>query len=131
MHYPIWVGLHIILFISVYNLGIILLMNYSDRDLESGIVVEYINTQWMHQTWIDILSARLYGRSWKFWTVKIKKVVGIYSDLSYHLLLYFEWRINHDVEDSTFMCTVVLIKMPRFSVGKLLLHHYKSDLAHI
>ena len=27
--------------------------------------------------------------------------------------------------------TVMLIKMPRFSVGKLLLHHYKSNLAHI
>ena len=25
----------------------------------------------------------------------------------------------------------MLIEMPRFSVGKLLLHHYKSDLAHI
>ena len=27
--------------------------------------------------------------------------------------------------------TVMLIEMPRFSVAKLLLHHYKSDLAHI
>ena len=27
--------------------------------------------------------------------------------------------------------TVMLIEIPRFSVGKLLLHHYKSDLAHI
>ena len=26
--------------------------------------------------------------------------------------------------------TVMLIEMPRFSVAKLLLHHYKSDLAH-
>ena len=26
--------------------------------------------------------------------------------------------------------TVMLIEMPRFYVGKLLLHHYKSDLAH-
>ena len=26
--------------------------------------------------------------------------------------------------------TVLLIEMPRFYVGKLLLHHYKSDLAH-
>ena len=25
----------------------------------------------------------------------------------------------------------MLIEMPRFSVAKLLLHHYKSDLAHI
>ena len=25
----------------------------------------------------------------------------------------------------------MLIEMPRFSVGKLLLHQYKSDLAHI
>ena len=24
----------------------------------------------------------------------------------------------------------MLIEMPRFNVGKLLLHHYKSDLAH-
>ena len=27
--------------------------------------------------------------------------------------------------------TVRMIEMPRFSVGKVLLHHYKSDLAHI
>ena len=27
--------------------------------------------------------------------------------------------------------TVMLIEMPRFYVGKLLLHHYKSDLAHL
>ena len=26
--------------------------------------------------------------------------------------------------------TVMLIEMPRFSVAKLLLHHYRSDLAH-
>ena len=25
----------------------------------------------------------------------------------------------------------MLIEMPRFYVGKLLLHHYKSDLAHL
>ena len=27
-------------------------------------------------------------------------------------------------------CTVMLIEMPCFSVAKLLLHHYNSDLAH-
>ena len=27
-------------------------------------------------------------------------------------------------------CTVMMIEMPRFSVGKLLLNHYKSDLVH-
>ena len=26
---------------------------------------------------------------------KDKKGVNIYSDLSYHLLLYFEWRLHH------------------------------------
>ena len=30
-----------------------------------------------------------------------------------------------------FFPTVMLIEMPRFYVGKLLLHHYKSDLAHL
>ena len=28
------------------------------------------------------------------------------------------------------VATVRMIEMPRFSVAKLLLHHYKSDLAH-
>ena len=28
-------------------------------------------------------------------------------------------------------CTVMLIEMPRFYVGKLLLHHYMSDLARL
>ena len=30
-----------------------------------------------------------------------------------------------------FLYTVMLIDMPRFSVAKLLLHHYRSNLAHI
>ena len=30
----------------------------------------------------------------------------------------------------TFLYTVWMNEMPRFYVGKLLLHHYKSDLAH-
>ena len=33
-------------------------------------------------------------------------------------------------EKHTGVRTVMLIEMPRFSVAKLLLHHYKSDLAH-
>ena len=28
---------------------------------------------------------------------KFKKGMNIYSDLSYHLFLYFEWRFNHGI----------------------------------
>ena len=35
-----------------------------------------------------------------------------------------------DGMNATDKCTVMMNEMPRFYVGKLLLHHYKSDLAH-
>ena len=38
-------------------------------------------------------------------------------------------KINEEIKRNLY--TVRMIEMPRFYVGKLLLHNYKSDLAHI
>ena len=35
-----------------------------------------------------------------------KKSVDIYSYMSYHLFLSFEWRLNHGMEGSKFMCII-------------------------
>ena len=37
-----------------------------------------------------------------------KKGVDIYSDLSYHLLLSFGWRLNHGLGGGNFMCMIGL-----------------------
>ena len=58
----------------IYNSRIIVLMKHSKRDLYSGIVKEYTNTQWTPRPWINSLAACLYGGNWNFWAVKIKMV---------------------------------------------------------
>ena len=40
-------------------------------------------------------------------------------------------KIIEELNGRQILWTVMLIEMPRFSVAKLRLHHYKSDLAHI
>ena len=61
---------------------------------------------------VDNLQSRGHGR----------EVCGEIDPLiPYILIIYLDENIY----------TVMLIEMPRFSVAKLLLHHYKSDLAHI
>ena len=40
-------------------------------------------------------------------------------------------QCQYDCTGENFVRTVRMIEMPRFSVAKLLLHQYRSDLAHI
>ena len=51
----------------------------------------------------------------------------------FSIIIFWSYEIYAFFMDSS-LCsrytTVMLIEMPRFSVAKLLLHHYKSDLAH-
>ena len=37
---------------------------------------------------------------------KKKNGVNIYSDISYNSLFSFEWRLNHGMEGSKFMCII-------------------------
>ena len=47
------------------------------------------------------------------------------------LKLVFMYKKRDTLRCVTFLYTVMLIEITHFSVGKLLLHHYGSNLAHI
>ena len=48
-----------------------------------------------------------------------KNGVDIYSDLSYHLFLSFELRLNHGVDDGKFMCRIRWRVKARVMIGSL------------
>ena len=50
---------------------------------------------------------------------KKKKDVDIYSYLSYHSLLSFEWKPNHGVEGGKFMCSIMCKGKLRMLIGSL------------
>ena len=53
-----------------------------------------------------------------------------HEDECYPIRPKMRWPSWFTLFNSSDLRTVMLIEMPRFYVGKLLLHHYKSDLAH-
>ena len=63
-------------------------------------------------------------------------------NLEYHQNYWevvMNWSLNQDIILHILMVTFILLyqttvwmnEMPRFYVGKLILHHYRSDLAHL
>ena len=51
-----------------------------------------------------------------------KKGVDIYSDISYQLLLSFQWIINHGVDGGKFMCMVRWRGKVRVLIGYLAMY---------